>query len=480
MPEPTTSVEFLDLVRKSGLVSAARLDTFLQNWHPGDLPPLPRALAPSLIREGILTYFQTEQILLGKWRRFTIGSYLILERLGTGAMGLVYLCEHPESHERVAIKVLPPVFAKNPEMLKRFYREARAGGALDHENIVRVHDVDQDDKVHFMVMEFVDGSVLQDIVKNHGPLSALRAAHYIRQAAIGLQHAHEAGLIHRDIKPANLLLNRRGTVKMLDMGLARFADDEEDVLTKGILGTADYLAPEQTRDSHYVDIRADIYSLGGSFYFLLTGSPPFGEGTVAQKLVAHQTQEPKPIRTLRPEVPEALVALVATMMAKDPAQRFQTPAAVAEALAPWTQTPIPPPPEAEMLQLSPAALGNPPPLPTVAGPAKREASPVKNAGPPAKVENRAVLPSNPKWAPAAVPAAPKVTPSPKPAPDFPRSEPSHAPATTTSKGMTAPHVEKLSPQPARNRFRIQWISLSLAFLVAAGAFIWWTFFRVPK
>src|SRR5262249_30376191 len=187
-------------------------------------------------------------------------------------------------------------------------------------------------------------------------------AHYMRQAALGLQHAHQsAGIVHRDIKPGNILVDRNGVVKILDMGLARFFHDEEDVLTKkydeNVLGTADYLAPEQALDSHSVDIRADIYSLGATFYYCLTGRSPFNEGTVAQKLIWHQTRQPKSIRSNRAEVPQEIEALVEKMMAKDRTQRFQTPLEVAEALTAFTRQPIGPPPENEMPQLCPAAKG---------------------------------------------------------------------------------------------------------------------------
>jgi hypothetical protein len=187
-----------------------------------------------------------------------------------------------------------------------------------------------------------------------------RAAHYIRQAAVGLQHLHQAGLIHRDIKPGNLLLDRQGIVKILDMGLVRFFHDHKDVLTQQydrstILGTADYLSPEQTLNSHEVDTRTDVYSLGATFYFLLAGRPPFEGKAIGEKLLSHLTKEPTPLRTLRPEVPEELAAVVAKMMAKDREQRYQSPAAVAVALAPWTATAIAPPPAHEMAQLSPAA-----------------------------------------------------------------------------------------------------------------------------
>src|SRR5262249_45575838 len=288
------------------------------------------------------------------------------------------LCEHKLMRRRVAVKVLPTAKAADPSSLERFYREARAVAALDHPNIVHAYDIDQDDTLHFLVMEFVDGASLQEMIKRTGgPMDVTRAAHYIQQAALGLDHANRASLVHRDIKPGNILVDRTGVVKILDMGLARFFNDDEDNLTKkydeNVLGTADYLAPEQALDSHDVDIRADIYSLGGTFYFLLTGRPPFGEGSVAQKLIWHQTKQPKPVRSLRPEVPEGLAAVLDRMMAKDPGRRYQVPGEVAEALEPSTQTPIGPPPEVEMPRFSLAATGGEPtltsaPTPAPAGP----------------------------------------------------------------------------------------------------------------
>src|SRR5271155_1563692 len=338
MAAPGSAEEFMDLVRKSGVVDEKRLDPYAQQLRAsGSFPDEPGKFAGLMVRDGLLTHFQAEQFLLGKWKRFTIGKYRVLERLGSGGMGQVFLCEHKLMRRKVAVKVLPTAKAQDAASLERFYREARAAAALDHPNIVRAYDIDQDENLHFLVMEYVDGASLQEIVKKHGPMNMLFACHYIRQAAIGLQHAHEAGLIHRDIKPGNLLVDRTGTLKVLDMGLARFFNDEEDILTKkydeSVLGTADYLAPEQALDSHNVDIRADVYSLGATFYFCLTGSPPFNEGTVAQKLIWHQTRQPKPIRAIRGEVPEGLAQVVDRMMLKDRAKRFQTPAQVVEALA---------------------------------------------------------------------------------------------------------------------------------------------------
>ncbi len=190
MPSPTTNDEFLELVRKSGVVDDKKLTTYLDKVRAAQpLPSTPAALAGLLVRDGLLTHFQAEQFLQGKWRRFSLGKYKVLERLGAGGMGTVYLCEHKLMRRRVAVKVLPAAKAEDASSLERFYREARAVAALDHPNIVRAYDIDQDDKLHFLVMEHVDGASLQEIVKKTGPMDVLRACHYMRQAALGLQHA---------------------------------------------------------------------------------------------------------------------------------------------------------------------------------------------------------------------------------------------------------------------------------------------------
>jgi serine/threonine protein kinase len=364
MAAPTTNDQFLDVLRKSRLVDEARLDAFL--GHVGAArPETPRLFAERLVRQGFLTPFQASQLLTGKWRGFVIGGkYRLLELLGRGGMGTVYLCEHLRMRRLVAIKILPADRIQNPSSLERFDREARASAALDHPNIVRAHDVDQDEELHFLVMEYVDGSSLYEIVKRHGPMDVTRACHYVRQAAEGLQHAHEAGWVHRDVKPGNLLLDRSGTIKILDLGLARFfSDGELNPLTQkyernAVLGTADYVAPEQTVNS------SDVYSLGCTFYFLLTGRPPFEGGSAAEKLVAHQTRQPEPVRKFRPEVPKELEAVILKMMARKPSLRYQQLAEVVAALARWTGAPIPPPSEEEMPRRCPAlelcAVAGPP------------------------------------------------------------------------------------------------------------------------
>lgn len=359
MPVPATVAEFVDLVRRSGLVPASKLDDLLRRAQP---PATADQAAGLLVRDGSLTFFQAKQLRGGRYKRFTIGSkYRLLELIGAGGMGAVYLCEHTIMKRLVALKVLPNDKLDDQSNLERFFREARAVAALDHPNIVRAYDIDQFEKLHFLVMEYVDGTSLQEIVARYAheqrQFDPVRAAHYVAQAAVGMQHAHELGMVHRDIKPGNVLLDRNGVIKVLDMGLARFFHKQQDSVTekydeKCVLGTADYLAPEQAV-SNVVDVRADIYALGGTLYFLLTGQTPFPDGTVAAKLVAHQTREPKPVTEYRSDVPAGLLAVLRRMMAKDPNERYQTPIEVAEALAEWTALPIDPPPEREMPALCP-------------------------------------------------------------------------------------------------------------------------------
>ncbi len=360
MPAPTVVSDFLDCVRKSSVVESRRLDEYLAR-PTDDAPATPAGMADAMVRDGLLTRFQADQMLRGRWRNFILsGKYTILEPIGAGGMGTVYLCSHNIMRRPVAIKVLPASQADDPGAVERFHREAQAVAQLRHPNIVGAYDVDRDGKFHFLVMEYVDGVNLQDLVKRTGPLDPTRAAHYIHQAALGLEHAHEAGLVHRDIKPANLLVDRQGVVKILDLGLARFFHDKRESVTakydgNAVLGTADYLAPEQAVDSHNVDIRCDIYSLGITFYFLLAGRSPFQEGSVAEKLIWHQVRQPKPIRELRPKVPEGLAAVLGRMIAKEPGLRYQTPAEVAAALAPFTQALIDPPSADELPPITPGA-----------------------------------------------------------------------------------------------------------------------------
>jgi serine/threonine protein kinase len=367
MAGPVTADEFVDLVRKSELVEADRLDVYLCSLREcGQLPAEPFPLAELLIRDGLLTCFQTEQLLQGKWRPFTLFDFRVLERLSAGASTSVYLCERLVSKRRVAMQILPAHLVADAASRERFLRKARAMGSLEHRNTVRLLECGERNGLLYLVMEHVDGTNLKGIVKSGGPLGVARAAHYVDQAALGLQAIHERGLVHRNVKPKHLLLSREGIVKVTGLGLVRQVPPEEVVVDAyrfraPFLGTPDFVSPEQAVDSHYVDTRTDVYALGATLYLLLTGQPPMGEGTAAQKLIWHQTRAPVPIRSLHPEVPEELARVITKMMAKDPARRHQHAREVAEALSPWTQTPVAPPPEWEMPQLSPAARGEPRP-----------------------------------------------------------------------------------------------------------------------
>lgn len=379
MAAPASIDALLEIGCKSGLLEADALAAWRkakEGLHS------PEQCAEALVRDGLLTPFQAEKLLGGRWRGFLIsGKYRLLERLGAGGMGAVYLCQHIHMDRRVALKVLPIAHAEDSASLARFYREAKAVARLDHPNIVRAHDIDKEDKLHFLVLEFVDGCNLHELVKKNGPLDPLRAAHYIRQAALGLQHAHEAGLVHRDVKPGNLLLDRKGVIRLLDLGLARFFDDDGGAFANQyengyVIGTADYFAPEQTYESA-VDIRADIYCLGGAFYYLLVGKSPFQEGTEHQKIIWHRVRMPKPLNQYRQDVPLELASVLWKMMAKAPDDRYQTPGEVASALEPFLTAPVPPPAPAEM----------PPPLFSLTGRSTPDAiapSTSKLATPPAR------------------------------------------------------------------------------------------------
>ncbi len=341
---------FIDLIKKSGVVSEEDLKRSLINLQERADVSLDDsdAVARALVEQGVLTRWQAEKILQGKSKGFTLGQYRLLDMLGKGGMGAVYLAEHSLMRRRCAIKVLPARNVGSRSYFDRFIREAQAVAAMDHPNIVRAYDVNQakvgDAEMYFLAMEFVEGRDLQRVVDEGGrPLSYTEAAEYIRQAAQGLAHAHEAKMVHRDIKPANLLLNTKGVVKILDLGLAKFYDEQQQEaasLTREhnetVLGTADYLAPEQAVDSHNIDERADIYSLGCTFYFLLTGRPPFCEGSVATRLLHHQIMTPTPIRELRSDPPpDSLVAIIDRMMAKKPDERYQTAQDVEADLEVW-------------------------------------------------------------------------------------------------------------------------------------------------
>ena len=334
--------KLLDLVRRSGIVDEAKLTSFLEKTarSHGDavFEDHPR-LAELLIQEGLLTRWQADKLLAGKHKGFRLGKYKLLGQIGKGGMSSVYLAEHELMKRRVAVKVLPRNRVNDSSYLERFRLEARAVAKLDDPNIVRAYDIDNEGDVHYIVMEYVDGQDLHQIVAGQGPLDFDTAADYIAQVANGLQHAHEMGLVHRDIKPANCLVDRHGTVKLLDLGLAKLTEDDQASLTmaneENVLGTADYLAPEQALNSHEADHRSDIYSLGCTLYFLITGGPPFPEGSISERLLKHQTAKPESIFKSRPDAPPSLVDICETMMSKKPDERFQSAGDVSARLKEW-------------------------------------------------------------------------------------------------------------------------------------------------
>ena len=347
MATKLSSSQLQQVILMSGLIEEARLNKILDGLREEGVDiESTDELATALIKNNTLTQWQIGKLLQGRHKGFMLGKYRLMSLLGKGGMSAVYLAEHVVMRRQCAIKVLPTKRVNDSSYLGRFHREAQAVASLDHINIVRAYDVDKEidgeTEIHFIVMEFVDGKDLQERVEEEGPLDYFDAADYIRQAANGLIHAHENGMVHRDIKPGNLLVDRHSnTVKILDMGLARFFnnEDEETSLTvahdEKVLGTADYLAPEQALDSHSVDERADIYSLGCTFYYCLTGHPPFTEGTLAQRLMSHQTKQPPPITEDRSDVPESLLAIIDCMMAKKADERYQTAKETSQALTNW-------------------------------------------------------------------------------------------------------------------------------------------------
>jgi serine/threonine protein kinase len=266
--------------------------------------------------------------------------YRVVAALGTGGMGTVYRAEHRLMDRPVALKVIRREMLGNAALVERFRREVKSAARLaSHPNIVAAYDAEQAGDTHMLIMEFIEGTDLARLVDRRGPLPVGEACEYARQAALGLQHAFEDGMVHRDIKPQNLMRTTRGQVKILDFGLARFASEvgsHAGVTAEGmVLGSADYIAPEQIEDPHAADVRADIYSLGCTLYFLLAGQSPFPDRSLIQKLIAHREKTARPLREIRADVPPELAQVIERMMAKDPARRFPTPEDVARALAPF-------------------------------------------------------------------------------------------------------------------------------------------------
>ena len=326
--------EFSSALIEIRLVDQADLDTFAADSAEGVL-----GLSRALVKAGKLTPYQAAAVYQKKSRGLLIGNYIILDKIGQGGMGMVFKARHRRLGRVGALKILPPSFARDREAVMRFRREIEAAGRLKHPHLVGAQDADEDRGVHFLVMDYVEGRDLDRIVRERGPMQVSQAIDCLIQAARGLEAAHAQGIVHRDIKPGNLMLDSSGTVRVLDLGLARIVD-AANPFSKSVagrltqsgmyMGTIDYMAPEQAEDSHRVDHRADIYSLGCTLYYLMTGREPFPAETVLKRLMAHMERTPPPLRVARPDVPPPLDDVYQKMMAKRPEDR---PASMIELIA---------------------------------------------------------------------------------------------------------------------------------------------------
>ena len=313
-------------------MTAEEVHAFQVSLPPTDEPPTVKLLATELVRRGGLTKYQAGRIAAGRSTGLVLGKYVIQDKIGEGGMGEVFVAEHRRMKRPVVVKVLPESATTSDDSILRFQREVEAAARLSHPNIVTAFDADEEDGVHFLVMEYVDGEPLGELADRKGPLAIDLVLSCILQAALGLEYAHKTGIIHRDIKPNNLLIDRTGAVKILDMGLARFDDGlgtptlPEDGLTQQnqILGTVEYMSPEQVDDSTNADPRSDLYSLGCTLYRLLVGEPPYQGETLVKTLLAHRTKPIPSIRAARDDAPDWLDRVLRRMLAKSPGDRYQS------------------------------------------------------------------------------------------------------------------------------------------------------------
>ena len=279
-----------------------------------------------------MTLWQAQQLLAGRTSGYKVDRYVLLDLLGQGGMGRVYLARDTRLNRRVALKILSPERISNPRAIARFQREARVGAQLQHENLVRMYDFGESNSRHYLVMEYIEGKTIGSLISDQGPMPPATAAALVRQVALGLEHAHRKGLIHRDVNPYNILVTHDGTAKLADLGLAIDLANEDRVTRDGsTVGTFDYVAPEQARNSQSADIRSDIYSLGCTLYHMIAGHVPFPGASLPEKLYSHQTIEPTPLSELAPGLSPALAEVVRRMMRKLPDERYATPLQVAQA-----------------------------------------------------------------------------------------------------------------------------------------------------
>lgn len=361
----TSRSVFRDSARISGLLTKEQIAeamAALASQDEGEATPVETIsdddLASKLIEMGKLTPYQASQLKSGR-TKLTLGPYTITDWIGQGGMGQVFKAVHTMMGRECAIKVLP-LHKSTPEAIENFTREIRTQAQLDHTNLVRAYDAGHDGNVHYLVTEFVPGTDLRQLVRRQGPLTMQQAANVIVQSALGLEYAHQRGLIHRDVKPGNILVTPDGVAKVSDLGLAGFIHEaEEDPRAGKIVGTADYLSPEQILDPATITSVSDIYSLGCTLYYAISGKVPYPGGTTKDKARRHCEETPWHPRRFNPEISEEFVEIIADMMEKDPGARIQTAEEVASRLEPWAQESAPLP--SQQLTKSPWM---PPPLPT--------------------------------------------------------------------------------------------------------------------
>jgi len=330
--QPVSKEQFVLALSVSGLMTTDELHSLDDSLSPHERPADANSLIELLLRKKRLTEYQATQLRLGQTKGLVFGNYVVVDKLGEGGMGIVFKAQHRRMKRTVALKILPCALTNSPDAIARFHREVEAAAKLTHPNIAAAYDADEAAGVHFLVMEYVDGKNLSQMVKQSGPCTIGTALNCILQAARGLNHAHLRGVVHRDIKPGNLLIDQSGTVKILDMGLARFEtgsgeeEQQQAELTQSgrVMGTVDYMAPEQALDAKHADQRADIYSLGCTLWYLLTARPISPEGTLTQKLIWHQTNATPVLSQTCPAVGPRLDAVFQKMLAKKPAERHQT------------------------------------------------------------------------------------------------------------------------------------------------------------
>lgn len=335
MPAPTLE-EFCERLISSGLLSAAELENDLPQAESEPKSDSAESLARFLVNSGKLTAWQAKQVYRGQTKSLVLGNYVLLDKLGQGGMGMVFKAEHQVMKRIVALKTLSPEIVKSPNLVARFRREVQVAARLDHPNIVTAFDAAQDGATHYLVMQYVAGEDLSARVRRKGVLPLSAALDVLAQAAAGLGYAHEQGVIHRDIKPSNLLVDENGAVRVLDMGLARLeaieATSSELTGTGTVMGTIDYMSPEQAENTRQADARSDIYSLGCTFFYLLVGRAPFQGETVVQRILAHRDAEIPSLKDLSKEVGTHVDQLFRKMVAKQPAERFQSMSEVQAAL----------------------------------------------------------------------------------------------------------------------------------------------------